>query len=92
VVLSDLAGLQSIRSKPVQAETMRPILIAGGGIGGCATAVALAQIGQAVRILEQTSSLSEIGAGIQFGPNAVRMLKRLGVHEAATRLAIFPEC
>ena len=76
----------------MQAETMRPILIAGGGIGGCASALALAQIGQKVRILEQTSSLSEIGAGIQFGPNAVRMLKRLGVLEAAIPLAIFPEC
>lgn len=57
----------------------RPILIAGGGIGGLATALALAQRGHKCRILERSPQLNEAGAGIQIGPNGVAALRALGV-------------
>ena len=59
-----------------------PILIAGGGIGGLALALALARLGRASVVLERQRALSAAGAGIQLGPNAVRALQRLGLAEA----------
>ena len=65
------------------------ILIAGGGIGGLATALALAQKGIASQVLEKASRLGEIGAGIQLGPNAFHCFDRLGVGEAARGMAVY---
>ena len=59
-----------------------PILIAGGGIGGLALALALAKAGRASTVLEQRDSFGAAGAGIQLGPNGVRVLQRLGLAEA----------
>jgi salicylate hydroxylase len=56
-----------------------PVLIAGGGIAGLATALALAKHSIPSRILEQRAQPSEAGAGIQIGPNGVRVLTALGV-------------
>jgi salicylate hydroxylase len=56
-----------------------PVLIAGGGIAGLATALALARRGIPAHILEQRAQFSEAGAGIQIGPNGVRILEALGV-------------
>ena len=44
-----------------------PIIIAGGGIGGLAAALGLAQKGYASLVLEKAPKLGEIGAGIQLG-------------------------
>ena len=60
----------------------QPILVAGGGIGGLATAYALASKGFAVRILEQAPEFREIGAGIQLGPNIFRALDKIGLKDA----------
>lgn len=57
------------------------ILIAGAGIAGLAAALALARKGHAVRIIEQAAALEEVGAGLQLGPNAMRVLSALGVGE-----------
>ena len=65
------------------------ILIAGGGIGGLAAALALAQKGIASLVLEKASQLGEIGAGIQLGPNAFHCFDRLGVGEAARGMAVY---
>ena len=59
-----------------------PILIAGGGIGGLALALALAKTGRASTVLEQRENFGTTGAGIQLGPNGVRVLQRLGLAEA----------
>jgi len=70
---------------------MKEILVAGGGIGGLAAALALAQKGRKVRVLEKAAEFGEIGYGIQMGPNVARMLDRLGVLEALEPTSVFPE-
>jgi 2-polyprenyl-6-methoxyphenol hydroxylase-like FAD-dependent oxidoreductase len=67
----------------------RPVLIAGGGIGGLAAAVGLARRGIRSVVLEKAASLGEIGAGIQLGPNAFHAFDYLGVGEAARAMAVF---
>ena len=68
-----------------------PVLVVGGGIGGLAAALALARQGAHVRVLEQAAQFKEIGAGIQLGPNVFRMFARLGLTDAVSSLAVFPE-
>lgn len=58
------------------------VLIAGGGIGGLTAALALAQRGFDVQVLEQAPAIREVGAGVQLSPNAMRVLYRLGLEEA----------
>jgi 3-hydroxybenzoate 6-monooxygenase len=67
-----------------------PFLIAGGGIGGLATAYALARKGFAVRVLEQASEFKELGAGIQLGPNIFSALDRIGLTSDMVRDAWMP--
>src|SRR5258707_8833287 len=67
----------------------RPVLIAGGGIGGLATALGLAQKGIRSILLEKAAVLGEIGAGIQLGPNAFHAFDYLGVGEAARGMAVY---
>src|ERR1700727_890208 len=66
-----------------------PVLIAGGGIGGLAAALGLAQKGIASILLEKAGALGEIGAGIQLGPNAFHAFDYLGVGEAARGMAVY---
>lgn len=68
---------------------MEPVLIAGGGIGGVAAALALAQKGFRSIVLEKARALGEIGAGIQLGPNAFHAFDRMGVGEAARSMAVY---
>ncbi len=56
-----------------------PVLIAGGGIGGLSLALALGLKGIAAILVEQTEKFSEVGAGIQLGPNATRILSGWGL-------------
>jgi 2-polyprenyl-6-methoxyphenol hydroxylase-like FAD-dependent oxidoreductase len=67
----------------------RPVLIAGGGIGGLAAALGLAQKGIRSILLEKAAALGEIGAGIQLGPNAFHAFDYLGVGEAARGMAVY---
>jgi salicylate hydroxylase len=67
------------------------VLVAGGGIGGIAAALALTRQGFAVKVLEQAPQLGEIGAGIQFGPNAFAALDALGVGERARARAVYTD-
>lgn len=68
-----------------------PILIAGGGIGGLAAALALTQQGFQVKVLEQASLIGEIGAGMQLGPNAFHAFDALGVGEKARSMAVYTD-
>src|SRR3979490_1731913 len=67
----------------------RPVLIAGGGIGGLATALGLAPKGIRSILLGKAPALGEIGAGIQLGPNAFHAFDYLGVGEAARGMAVY---
>lgn len=69
----------------------RPIVIAGGGIGGFGTALALAKKGRPVHLLEQADEFAEVGAGIQLGPNVWKMFEQLGLTEAMSEYAVFPD-
>ncbi len=71
--------------------TTKPIVIAGGGIGGMAAALGLAQKGFASIVLEKSAEFSEIGAGIQLGPNAFHAFDYLGVGDAARDQAVYVE-
>lgn len=68
-----------------------PVVVAGGGIGGLATALALAIKGFRVTVLEQASQFGEIGAGIQLAPNAWAVLDALQVGALVKRDAVFIE-
>jgi salicylate hydroxylase len=69
----------------------RSVLVAGGGIGGLAAALALAQQGFEVKVLEQASQIGEIGAGMQLGPNAFHAFDALGVGEQARSRAVYTD-
>src|SRR5450755_3588924 len=64
-------------------------LIAGGGIGGLATALGLANKGCRVTLLEQADKFGEIGAGIQIGPNAFHAMDYLGIGDAGRAKAVY---
>lgn len=66
-------------------------LVAGGGIGGLATALSLARRGHRVTVLERGEAFAESGAGIQLGPNAFHALDLLGVGRGVRRRAVFIE-
>ncbi|MBR0795847.1 3-hydroxybenzoate 6-monooxygenase [Bradyrhizobium jicamae] len=66
-----------------------PIIIAGGGIGGLAAAIALARRGFQVTVLERAPRYQEIGAGIQLGPNAFHAFDHLDLGDAARSIAVF---
>jgi salicylate hydroxylase len=66
------------------------IAIIGGGIGGLAAAASLLRAGFDVQVFEQAEALSEIGAGINIGPNASRILNRFGIAEQLARAGVRP--
>lgn len=55
------------------------VIIAGGGIGGAACALALAQRGAAVELYEKQPEFKEVGAGIQIGPHGLKLLDSFGL-------------
>jgi 3-hydroxybenzoate 6-monooxygenase len=67
-----------------------PVLVVGGGIGGLATALSVARHGRRVHVLERSDTFTEIGAGLQFGPNASRALAALGVFDDIRPFAVAP--
>ena len=66
------------------------IAIAGGGIGGLTSALALSRRGQDVELFEQADAFGEVGAGLQLSPNAMRILNALGVGDAVAARACRP--
>ena len=70
--------------------TRLPTLIVGGGLGGLATALALARRGRPVHVVEKSPAFGELGAGLQLAPNAMAVLDRLGVAGALAAHAVHP--
>lgn len=66
------------------------IAVIGGGIGGLTAALALRQAGFLVDVYEQAPELTEIGGGINMGPNAVGVLRRLGLGPGLDREGVQP--
>ena len=67
------------------------VIVVGGGIGGLGAALALGRSQLRVHLLEQASAFGEVGAGLQLGPNAVRVLADWGLSDALVDCAAFPE-
>jgi salicylate hydroxylase len=67
------------------------VLIAGGGIGGLTTAIALRHHGIDVLVLEQAEVMAEIGAGIQIASNAAIVLRELGLESAIRAVGVKPQ-
>ena len=61
-------------------------IVAGGGIGGLAAALALQRAGVEVSVLERRAELSKVaaGAGLMVWHNGTSALERLGVGDAVT--------
>src|SRR3954463_15206434 len=76
--------VRSARSGATPRERMtdRPVLIAGGGIAGLATALTLHQIGVPCIVFEAAREMRPLGVGINMQPNAVRELYDLGITQA----------
>jgi salicylate hydroxylase len=66
------------------------VVIIGAGLGGLAAAGALRQRGIEAVVYERAPALGEVGAGIQLGPNAVKVLRALGLESALRRVAAEP--
>ena len=75
-----------------QSSAKRPLraIIVGAGIGGLAAAIALRQRGFEVEIFERSAKLEEAGAGLQIGPNGVKVLRALGLEDELMRNAFEP--
>ena len=69
----------------------KPILIAGGGVGGMTTALALAQRQIPVVLFEQAADFSDVGAGIQLSPNCSRVLRTLGLTKELDEQGFLPQ-
>src|SRR4051794_26012239 len=67
------------------------MLIAGGGIAGLVSALALAKKGLRAVVFEQSPKLEPIGAGIQLSPNAMHVLLELGLGDALRPHIVAPD-
>lgn len=69
----------------------KQVLIAGGGIAGMAAALGASHAGWDVRLFERAQVFSEVGAGVQLGPNVVRRLQAWGLHKPLQEVAALPQ-
>ena len=67
------------------------VAIIGGGVGGLTAALALARRGAEVDVFEQTPEVAQVGASLQLGPNAVRLLDELGLLPELRRIGVLPD-
>ena len=66
------------------------VLIVGAGIGGLTAALCLLQRGIEVELFERSETLSDVGAGIQLPPNAMKVFEKLGISEALKKVSFAP--
>ena len=72
--------------------SQKNVLIAGGGIGGLAAALACGRAGCQVELFERAAAFAEVGAGIQIGPNVTRILHAWNLADTLAAVAAFPDC
>jgi salicylate hydroxylase/6-hydroxynicotinate 3-monooxygenase len=66
------------------------VAVVGAGIGGLALSAALIADGATVTIYEQAAGFARVGAGIQMTPNAMKVLRGLGLEDALRAIAFEP--
>src|ERR1700730_15262999 len=66
------------------------VAVIGGGIGGLTAALSLRQARFEVDVYEQAPQLTQSGGGINMGPNAARILRRMGLAEGLDREGVRP--
>jgi len=66
------------------------VAIVGAGMGGLAAAAALRSVGHEVAVYEQAGAFARVGAGIQQSPNALKVLRRLGLEQRLKEIAFQP--
>ena len=67
------------------------VAVVGAGIGGLAATAGLLANGYDVRIFEQATKFARVGAGIQMTPNAMKVLRGLGLEEKLRDIAFEPQ-
>jgi salicylate hydroxylase len=67
------------------------IAIIGGGVGGLTAAIALTRRGIDVEVFEQAAAIEPVGASLQIGPNAMRLLAELGLPPALRAVGVRPD-
>jgi len=67
------------------------VAIVGGGVGGLTAAVALARKGMDVQVLEQATAVAQVGASLQLGPNALRLMDALELLDALREIGSRPD-
>ncbi|BDH55447.1 FAD-dependent monooxygenase [Tsukamurella sp. PLM1] len=67
------------------------VIVAGGGIGGVASALALSKRGAEVTVLESAPEFGEVGAGLQIGPHGSRILQEWGVFDEVVARGVLPK-
>jgi 3-hydroxybenzoate 6-monooxygenase len=75
---------------PARRAADQDVIVVGGGIGGLSSAYALAAAGRRVRVLEQAPTFAEVGAGLQLGPNATRILREWGLLDEVIAAGVLP--
>ncbi|MGO4691507.1 FAD-dependent monooxygenase [Glaciibacter sp. 2TAF33] len=81
--------MNQITPAPLSAD--RTVLVVGGGIGGLAAATAIRRTGVAVTLVERADAFGEVGAGLQLGPNATRILRRWGLLDEVIAVGVTPQ-
>jgi len=74
-----------------KASLVLDIIVVGCGLGGLGAAFCLTQAGHRVTIIESSSVLGEVGAGIQVSPNSSRLLRRWALEKHLDDVAVQPE-
>jgi salicylate hydroxylase len=69
---------------------IRSVAIVGAGLGGLTTAIALIKRGFDVTVYEHSATISEIGAGVQLSPNAMKVLRALDLEEKFAEISFEP--
>lgn len=67
------------------------IAVVGGGIGGVMAALALARRDVEVEVFEQAPAITQVGASLQLGPNALRLVDEIGLLPALRTIGVRPD-